>query len=248
MIPHDPDRNKPPLSSRNGLCGGRDPEETGSYPPAASWPPAATVAGGPSTSHERSRLPRLASSRRRDRLAGPLPRSQAPGRRWYGPCLPGRRQSALPTRRLESHQAGDRGYARESPSGSRARLGRRPRSSTTTSSPSTRSGRKTVSRSWRWSILKGMSLAQWLDRGQCPSVEVVLRIGREIAAGLSAAHRQQPDPPRHQAGQHLARGPVGPREDPRFRHGTVAARGRRDHAFRRGHGHAGLYGSRASPR
>ena len=38
--------------------------------------------------------------------------------------------------------------------------------------------------------LKGMSLDEWLDRGRRPSVEVVLRIGREIAAGLSAAHRQ----------------------------------------------------------
>ena len=38
--------------------------------------------------------------------------------------------------------------------------------------------------------LKGMSLDGWLDRGQRPSVELVLRIGREIAAGLSAAHRR----------------------------------------------------------
>ncbi len=37
--------------------------------------------------------------------------------------------------------------------------------------------------------LKGMSLAEWLDRGHRPSAELVLRIGREIAAGLSAAHR-----------------------------------------------------------
>ncbi len=37
--------------------------------------------------------------------------------------------------------------------------------------------------------LKGMSLDEWLDRGHRPSVELVLRIGREIAAGLSAAHR-----------------------------------------------------------
>ncbi len=36
--------------------------------------------------------------------------------------------------------------------------------------------------------LRGMSLAQWLDRGHRPSAEVVLRIGREIAEGLSAAH------------------------------------------------------------
>ncbi len=38
--------------------------------------------------------------------------------------------------------------------------------------------------------LKGMSLADWLDRGHRPSMELVLRIGREIAAGLSAAHRR----------------------------------------------------------
>jgi serine/threonine protein kinase/regulation of enolase protein 1 (concanavalin A-like superfamily) len=37
--------------------------------------------------------------------------------------------------------------------------------------------------------LKGMSLDEWLDRGHRPSMELVLRIGREIAAGLSAAHR-----------------------------------------------------------
>jgi hypothetical protein len=38
--------------------------------------------------------------------------------------------------------------------------------------------------------LKGISLDEWLDRGRRPSVELVLRIGREIAAGLSAAHRR----------------------------------------------------------
>jgi serine/threonine protein kinase/regulation of enolase protein 1 (concanavalin A-like superfamily) len=38
--------------------------------------------------------------------------------------------------------------------------------------------------------LTGMSLAQWLERGHSPSVELVLRLGREIADGLSAAHRR----------------------------------------------------------
>jgi serine/threonine protein kinase/regulation of enolase protein 1 (concanavalin A-like superfamily) len=38
--------------------------------------------------------------------------------------------------------------------------------------------------------LKGMSLDGWLDRGHRPSMELVVRIGREIAAGLSAAHRR----------------------------------------------------------
>ncbi len=39
--------------------------------------------------------------------------------------------------------------------------------------------------------LKGTSLAEWLARGHRPSVELALRIGREIAAGLSAAHRHR---------------------------------------------------------
>ena len=43
----------PPLPSRNGLCGTQCPEETGSYPPAASWPSGATLPGRPSTSLER---------------------------------------------------------------------------------------------------------------------------------------------------------------------------------------------------
>jgi serine/threonine protein kinase/regulation of enolase protein 1 (concanavalin A-like superfamily) len=37
--------------------------------------------------------------------------------------------------------------------------------------------------------LTGSSLAWWLERGQAPSGELVLRLGREIALGLSAAHR-----------------------------------------------------------
>lgn len=38
--------------------------------------------------------------------------------------------------------------------------------------------------------LQGLSLARWLERGRAPSVDLVLRIGREIAAGLDAAHRR----------------------------------------------------------
>ena len=37
--------------------------------------------------------------------------------------------------------------------------------------------------------LQGQSLQRWLERGRKPSVDLVLRIGREIAAGLAAAHR-----------------------------------------------------------
>jgi hypothetical protein len=49
MIPRDSDRKPAPRASQNGQCGTHDPEETGYYPPAASWPPAATVSGGPSS-------------------------------------------------------------------------------------------------------------------------------------------------------------------------------------------------------
>jgi serine/threonine protein kinase len=37
--------------------------------------------------------------------------------------------------------------------------------------------------------LRGLSLQGWLDRGRKPSMDLVLRIGREIASGLAAAHR-----------------------------------------------------------
>ncbi len=38
--------------------------------------------------------------------------------------------------------------------------------------------------------LQGMSLYRWLDRGHKPAVDLVLRLGREIAAGLAAAHKR----------------------------------------------------------
>ena len=47
----------------------------------------------------------------------------------------------------------------------------------------------------------------------------VLRMGREIARGLAAAHEHGPDPPRHQAGQHLAGSADRPGQDPRLRPG-----------------------------
>jgi serine/threonine protein kinase/regulation of enolase protein 1 (concanavalin A-like superfamily) len=37
--------------------------------------------------------------------------------------------------------------------------------------------------------LQGISLQAWLDRGRKPSVDLILRIGREVASGLVAAHR-----------------------------------------------------------
>ena len=37
--------------------------------------------------------------------------------------------------------------------------------------------------------LQGISLQEWLERGRKPPTDLVLRIGREIASGLAAAHR-----------------------------------------------------------
>src|SRR5260370_40165530 len=37
--------------------------------------------------------------------------------------------------------------------------------------------------------LQGLSLQGWLERGRKPSTDLALRIGREIASGLAAAHR-----------------------------------------------------------
>jgi serine/threonine protein kinase/regulation of enolase protein 1 (concanavalin A-like superfamily) len=38
-------------------------------------------------------------------------------------------------------------------------------------------------------FLQGMSLQRWLDRGKAPTIDQTLRIGREVASGLAAAHR-----------------------------------------------------------
>ena len=54
-------------------------------------------------------------------------------------------------------------------------------------------------------FIPGETLQQKLDRSGPLEVPEVLRIGRQIAEGLAAAHAMRPDPPRHQAGQRSAR-------------------------------------------
>ena len=54
-------------------------------------------------------------------------------------------------------------------------------------------------------FIPGETLQQRLDRIGPLEVPEVLRIGRQIAEGLAAAHAHGLDPPRHQAGQHPAR-------------------------------------------
>ncbi len=68
-------------------------------------------------------------------------------------------------------------------------------------------------------FLEGETLDARLKReGKLPVAEV-LRIGREMALGTGGGSQARADPPRHQAGQRLAGGGDGPREDPRLRPG-----------------------------
>ena len=189
MISHESDRNGPPLPSRNGLCATGCPEETGSYFPAASWPSAAT-------------LPRRASTglERVDYLGPP----QAAGELgWLGHYRVLRllgeggmglvflaedsllsRPVALKVIRPEI--ANTPGIADRFTREARATAAIKHDHIVTIYQVGQEKGVPFLAMEY----LKGMSLEQWLDRGREPSVEIVLRIGREIAAGLSAAHHR----------------------------------------------------------
>ena len=188
MIPDNSDRQTPPLLSRNGVGGDRDPEETGSYPPLASWPPAATVTGGPSTSNKRFDFlgsPRAAGEcgwlahYRVLRLLG----QGGMGLVFLAEDSLLARPVALKVIRPEI--AGADGIATRFTREARATAAIKHDHIVTIYQVGQENGIPFLA----MEFLKGMSLAQWLDRGQSPSLELVLRIGREIAAGLSAAHR-----------------------------------------------------------
>ena len=247
MIPHDSDRQTPPLPSRNGLCGTQDPEETGSYPPAASWPPAATVPGGPSTSHERFDFlgsPRAAGELgwlahyRVLRLLG----EGGMGLVFLAEDSLLSRPVALKVIRPEI--ADTPGIAQRFTREARATAAIKHDHIVTIYQVGQENGIPFLAMEY----LKGMSLAQWLDRGHSPSVELVLRIGREIAAGLSAAHRHGLIHRDIKPANIWLEAPSGRVKILDFGMARSRTRGRRDHSFRGGHGHAGLHGSGASPR
>jgi serine/threonine protein kinase/regulation of enolase protein 1 (concanavalin A-like superfamily) len=188
MIPDNSDRQTPPLPSRNGLGGAQDPEETGSYTPAASWPPTATVSGGPSTSHERFDFlgsPRAAGEcgwlahYRVLRLLG----KGGMGLVFLAEDSLLARPVALKVIRPEIADA--HGIAQRFTREARATAAIKHDHIVTIYQVGQENGVLFLA----MELLTGLSLAQRLDRGQIPSVELVLRIGREIAAGLSAAHR-----------------------------------------------------------
>ena len=91
--------------------------------------------------------------------------------------------------------------------------------------------------------LQGISLQHWLERGRTASIDQVLRIGREVASGLAAAHRSglvhrdiKP------ANIWLERRRPG--QDPRLRSGAGRARRRPDHSGRYDHGHPRVHVAR----
>ena len=188
MIPNDSDRQTPPLPSRNGLYRPQDPEETGSYPPAASWPPATTVPGGPSTGHARV-----------DFLGSPQAAGELGWLAHYrvlrllgqgGMGLVFLAEDSLLARPvalkvIRPELADAHGIAQRFTREARATAAIKHNHIVTIYQVGQENGIPYLA----MEFLNGMSLAQWLDRGQSPSVELVLRIGREIAAGLSAAHR-----------------------------------------------------------
>ncbi len=187
MIPHDSDRDKQPLPSSNGLCGNQDPQETGSYPPAASLPPAATVPGDRLTGE---RLDFLGSPKADGEL-GWLAHYRVLrllGKGGMGLVFLAEdsllsRPVALKVIRPEI--ADTPGIAERFTREARATAAIKHDHIVTIYQVGQERGVPFLAMEY----LKGMSLAQWLDRGHKPPVEVVLRIGREIAAGLSAAHR-----------------------------------------------------------
>ena len=188
MIPNDSDRQTPPLPSRNGLYGLQDPEETGSYPPAASWPLAATVPGGPSTSHERV-----------DFLVSPQAAGELGWLAHYrvlrllgegGMGLVFLAEDSLLSRPvalkvIRPEIAETPGIAKRFTREARATAAIKHDHIVTIYQVGQENGIPFLAMEY----LTGTSLSRWLDQGHSPSVELILRIGREIAAGLSAAHR-----------------------------------------------------------
>ena len=207
-------------------------EEPGAGGRIARWPRSARPAAGPG----------------RARLAGPLPRPSLHRRGRHGPGLRGRRHRLAPVRRLEGHQAGSSSASPRSRSGSCARRGPWRRSSTTTSSPSTRSARSAASPTWPWSTSRGCRCTRWLERGHRPSVDLVLRLGREVADGLAAAHRRGLIHRDIKPANIWLEAPIGRVKILDFGLARTRDQRRADHESRIGRGHPGLHGPGAGAR
>ncbi len=95
-------------------------------------------------------------------------------------------------------------------------------------------------------FLQGMPLDQWMKGGRKPTTAQVLRIGREIAEGLAAAHERGLIHRDVKPGNiWLDSDHQGRRQDPRFRPGPPRQGRRASDAQRGDRGHAGLHGAGA---
>ena len=187
MIPHNLDR-KTPRASQNGQCGD-DPSKQARYPPAAGWPPVDDRA-----------WPVLRPVRAFDFLGSPRAAGELGWLAHYrvlrllgegGMGLVFLAEDSLLSRPvalkvIRPEIADTPGIAQRFMREARATAAIKHDHIVTIYQVGQENGIPFLAMEY----LKGMSLAEWLDRGHCPSVELVLRIGREIAAGLSAAHRQ----------------------------------------------------------
>ena len=188
MTPNDSDPQTPPIPSRNGLFVAHDSEVTGSFTPRASWPHAVIVPDGTSTNRER--LDFLGSPRADGEL-GWLAHYRVLrllGQGGMGLVFLAEdsllaRPVALKVIRPEIADAP--GISQRFMREARATAAIKHDHIVTIYQVGQENGVPFLAMEY----LKGMSLAQWLERGHSPSVDLVLRIGREIGSGLSAAHR-----------------------------------------------------------
>ena len=189
MIPSDSDRPAPPPPEPNGLGGAEDPEATGSYIhiPVAGPPPGTAISG---LSPSRERFDFLAPPRAEGELGwlGYYRVLRLLGKGNMG--LVFRAEDSLLSRpvalkvirpEIAHSPVTTQRFMREA----RATAAIKHDHIVTIYQVGEENGVPFLAMEY----LTGMSLAQWLERGRSPSVELVLRLGREIADGLSAAHR-----------------------------------------------------------
>ena len=225
MIPDDSERQTTALPSPNGLRGDQDPQATASYPPGACSPPSATVGDSQSISGERF-----------DFLRPPQAAGEYGWLAHYrvlallgegGMGIVFLAEDSLLSRPvalkvIRPQIADTPGVAQRFTREARATAAIKHDHIVTIYQVGEERGVPFLAMEY----LKGISLADWLDRGHRPSVDIVLRMSREIAGGLSAAHRHGLIHRDIKPANIWLEPAVGPGEDPRLRDGTVRARGR----------------------
>jgi regulation of enolase protein 1 (concanavalin A-like superfamily) len=188
MIPDDPDRELPP-ALLNGQCGSLGPEETSSFPPAVSWPSVATGPAGLSIRHERFNCRESSQPTSECGWLAHYRVLRLLGQGGMGLVFLAEDSllSRLVALKVIRPEIVDKpGIAQRFTREARATAAIKHDHIVTIYQVGQENGLPYLSMEY----LMGMSLAQWLNRGHIPSVDLALRIGREIALGLSAAHQR----------------------------------------------------------